>query len=101
MTEYASAREVRDWANAKQPGTVRHTGHFPRFVILAWNRAHPDRPYVEGKGWHGSVTGYTAKGCRCEPCTEAARAYWRARYLNARDERDDDLADALLDGGVQ
>lgn len=39
---------------------------------------------VEGASWHGSRYGYTTRKCRCVPCTEANRIYFRERRQRAR-----------------
>lgn len=36
-----TARELRDFANGK----ADHKGKLPHALIVAWNQAHPDRPY--------------------------------------------------------
>ena len=95
--QYPNARELRDWANAKQPGIVQDKGHLPRFVILAWDKAHPDRPYVKAQAHHGTARGY-GRGCRCDRCLDVGRRNGRERYRTDAEERAEVRADDLLGG---
>jgi len=38
--------EVRAWAMRTDP-SIATKGRLPDYVVTGWNRAHPDRPYVE------------------------------------------------------
>lgn len=73
MSRYPSTLEIRRWAQARKPGHVGDLGHLPKVVIVAWNRTHPDRPYVGGQSFHATVNGYL-DGCRCIGCCESGRA---------------------------
>lgn len=96
--KYPSNPEVRAWGMARKPDMVPNRGRLPNFLIIAWNRAHPDRPYVATEAYHGTTSGYWNRGCRCERCTACAVRYERYRQSAARADRDEDLADELLDG---
>lgn len=96
--QYPSNAELRRWAMSKKAGaSLSYVGGLPRFVILAWNRAHPERPYVASQAHHGMRKGYE-KGCKCDRCLDAGRAIAREQYRRSRDARDEALADELLDG---
>lgn len=83
--QYPSNVEVHRWAQAqpwghKVPGNwaVGATG---RQIIAAWNKAHPDRPYVKAEAYHGTLSGYGMHNCRCERCTAANSARSRDVYV--------------------
>jgi hypothetical protein len=69
--QYPTSVELHRWAET-QPW-----GHkvSPRFIspdlIKAWNRAHPERPYVKSEAYHGTTGGYNNQGCRCDACRRA------------------------------
>jgi hypothetical protein len=71
MTDYASSHEVRRWAQAKG-ADVSNRGDLPKWVILAWNKANPDRPHRTGVLVHGLEATYVQFSCRCPECTHAA-----------------------------
>lgn len=48
MTQ-AMRREIRDWASTKD-ASIKSSGTLPHYVIVAWNRAHPDRQVYEIAG---------------------------------------------------
>lgn len=43
---------------------------------------------------HGTLTGYTTHGCRCDPCRQAMRAYHQSRKVEVDREA---LRDVLLE----
>lgn len=90
---YPSTSEIRNWANSKRPGVIQDKGQLPRYLILAWNKAHPGRPYVAAQAHHGTTNGYAKYGCRCDRCREA----YRLAYESKRDERDLELLDAWME----
>lgn len=96
MTDWPSTTEVRAWAVAKRPDLVSGRGKLPRFVILAWNRAHPDRPYNAKEAYHGTEGGYISRGCRCDRCVTEYNARERRRGQVARAIAAEDAADELL-----
>lgn len=53
MTQ-ADRREVRDWAS-KKDASIKAQGTLPQYVIEAWNRSHPDRQFVEVRGFTGRL----------------------------------------------
>jgi hypothetical protein len=96
--QYPSSKELRTWAQSKRAGAgVGDLGALPNCVVLAWNRAHPERPYVRSQSHHGTWNGYSTKSCRCERCLEAGRAYSNGLKRLNREETTNELADALLD----
>jgi hypothetical protein len=38
----------------------------------------------QSEGWHGSLSGYNYRGCRCDRCRQAKNAYARERGENVR-----------------
>lgn len=76
----ASSLELRRWAESKG-ANVRRNGPLPNWLILAWNKAHPDRPYDKRAITHGSSTAYTHAGCRCATCRDAQHE----RYTSHKD----------------
>ena len=81
---YPSLGEVRQWARSKRAGAnLAATGNLPRYVIQAWNQAHPDRLFVKGQSFHGTLNGYLDRGCRCDRCTGCEQAYYRGRNQDA------------------
>jgi hypothetical protein len=91
MSRYPSARELREWAESRRPGVISSRGMLPRFLVIAWDRSHPGRPYRRSESHHGTHEGYCS-GCRCIQCGEAEHRY----YIDRRDMRDEDAADELL-----
>jgi hypothetical protein len=86
---YPSNIEVRRWAEAKGL-PVHFQGMLPLSLIKAWDRAHPDRPFVKSEARHGTFSGY-AQGCRCDPCLETGRGREReARRARRADKEWDD-----------
>jgi hypothetical protein len=86
-SQYPNFMEIRRWAQAKGL-PVSGVGKLPYGLIKAWDRAHPDRPFVKAEAHHGSATGYTQYGCRCEPCTAVAVAAESARWKLNREDRE-------------
>jgi len=79
--QHPSNVEVRRWAEAQPWGhKVSGTGGMPSQLIRAWDKAHPDRPYVKSQAHHGTPSGYHTQGCRCDRCTRAAVDYDGDRY---------------------
>jgi hypothetical protein len=96
--QYPSTAEIRAWARTKRAGAaLSPKGRLPQFVILGWNKAHPDRPYVASQSHHGTPQGYMRHRCRCDRCLEAGRAYRRESYHLRADKRNDELSDLLAD----
>lgn len=55
-----TTREVRAWAGDKLPPSK---GSLPAALIIAWNKAHPDRPYgMDTWGEKHHRTGTSAGG---------------------------------------
>lgn len=96
MTDWPNNAEVRAWAIAKRPDLVSGRGRLPRFVILAWNREHPDRPYKASEAYHGTEGGYVSRNCRCDRCVTEYNARQRRREQVERDLAAEDAADELL-----
>jgi hypothetical protein len=96
-SRYPNGPELRAWANDRQPGLIAAAGQLPRFLILAWNKAHPDRPYVPSQAHHGTPHGYSNKGCRCDRCLDAGRRYGREMGRIRSDDVCDAAADAFLE----
>lgn len=79
--DYPNNIEIRRWAQQQPWGhKVSETGQLPKGVVVAWNRAHPDRPYVAREAHHGTTGGYENRGCRCRRCTDAASAKSNGDY---------------------
>jgi len=76
----------------RRPDLVIANGSLPKFVIIAWDRAHPDRPYVVSEAYHGTVSGYNSRHCRCDRCRAAVNAAELARKHLRKAERDEELA---------
>ena len=95
--QYPSNVEVHRWAQAqpwghKVPMRNWRAGAVGRQIIAAWDKAHPDRPYVRSEAYHGTPSGYTKRDCRCERCTAAAADEKRERRRAADFERDGEAA---------
>lgn len=78
--QYPSNVEVHRWAETQPWGHKVSRTRMSRDLIRAWDKAHPDRPYVKSEAYHGTAGGYDNHGCRCRRCTDAARAGWLGRY---------------------
>lgn len=76
--KYPTNPEVRAWADERFYD-VPKTGRLPRWVIEAWNEAHPVRKYDPEQAHHGTVTGYIYHGCR-ETCCESVWTAYQANY---------------------
>lgn len=55
----------------------RVPGDYERARDFAAQQRRMQRGLPEGDSRHGTVSGYTKWGCRCDPCREAANAYKR------------------------
>lgn len=75
MTTHPNNVEIHRWAEAQPWGHKVTSKGITNQLIAAWNKAHPDRPYVKSEAHHGTAGGYGSRGCRCRPCTDAATAY--------------------------
>ena len=51
-------------------------------IVTHWPRPPKGTLLVGAATWHGTYGGYTRRGCRCVPCTEANTEYRRQRRLN-------------------
>lgn len=69
---------------------VRSVNEQERADLRAYLATTAGRDFVDGcrnttvtmtdvKRRHGTLTGYSNDGCRCEPCSDAYRAYYQAR----------------------
>lgn len=70
--QYPSNVEVHAWAREQPWGHKVSSRAISRQLILAWDRAHPDRPYVRSEAYHGTEGGYVNHNCRCDRCTDVA-----------------------------
>lgn len=50
--------------------------------------------------WHGKVSGYNKRGCRCDDCTEAVRKQRRAQRHNGPRPEPDPNADHTYAGPI-
>lgn len=50
----------------------------------AQRKRYQEQPYNPADTWHGTTTGYSTRGCKCEPCRTAGLEY--LRKWNSRPE---------------
>lgn len=83
--QYPNTLEIRRWAELKGL-PVKYTGALPIGLIKAWNKTHPERPFVKSQGAHGTVGGVN-DGCRCDRCQEFADGYNRDVYAARKEAK--------------
>lgn len=80
--QYPSNVEVHRWVEAQPWGHKASAARITPQMIKAWDKAHPDRPYVKAEAYHGTPTGYRYD-CKCDACREAINAQSLAyQHLN-------------------
>ena len=78
---------------------LRPVNERERSDIRAYLATTAGRDFVDGcrnttvtmtdvKRRHGTLTGYSNDGCRCEPCSDAYRAYYRARIAKKKQTKE-------------
>jgi hypothetical protein len=77
-SKFPSAGELRQFARGK----IATRGMIPNALVKAWNRANPDRPYVKGENFHGTIEGYHNRACHCDRCLEVGRSHARDNYYS-------------------
>lgn len=77
-SQYPNNAEVRAWADERF-FDVPTRGRLPGWVIEEWDKAHPVRKYVASEAYHGTLSGYTYRGCR-EECCESVWNEYQANY---------------------
>lgn len=60
-------------------------------VLAPYNGSHGTEE-SSSEPWHGTLDGYTNRGCRCEPCRANWRTYCRQREWQRRQEQGDPVA---------
>lgn len=73
---FPNYHELRQFAEARGV-TVSRKHPPPPSLVAAWDKAHPDRPYVHSHRFHGTSAGRYFHRCSCARCINGAREAYR------------------------